>query len=235
MDRDPGKTKQLTDLALKEYDALRKGIDDRSDVTKTYGWPVVLLSFGAIAGLKSDLVSVNSALTLIPAVVFTVAALDANARHDVARIRRALALVEDRIFILVGEAALCRESKALLKCRKKGSRQLKQAVAYTIFYVLIETGVCLLLLKPKLALIDWTRSFLFFSVLSIPAILLLYSSYGTYRISTAPLWTELIAYIERSRNLKSDGSQLLYDTKSQIEFSESNEPVGDCHGPFNHS
>jgi len=217
MERDWERTKQLISLALKEYDALRKGIDDRADVTKTYGWPVVLLSVGAIAGIKSDLVSVGTALTFIPAVVFTIAALDANARHDVARVRRALALVEDRIFVLAGEAALCRESRALLKCRDKAPRQLKQAVAYTIFYALIESGICLLLLRPQWPLIDWTRTFLFGSVLSIPAILLLYSSYGTYKISTAPLWTELIAHIEQSKNRKSDGRLLLYNTRSRIE------------------
>src|SRR5205085_6636402 len=130
MVRDAETTKQLINLALKEYDALRRGIDDRADVTKTYGWPVVLLSLGAIASLKTDLISVSTALAFIPAVVFSIAALDANANHDKARARRALALVEDRLYILSGEAALCHESTALMKCRSRASKQLKQAVAY---------------------------------------------------------------------------------------------------------
>src|SRR2546421_10798584 len=108
MPREAEKSKQLISLALKEYDALRKGIDDRLDVTKTYGWPVILLAFGALAGFKSDLITVTDALAFIPAVVFSIAALDANANHDKARVRRALVLIEDRIFILSGqEPALC--------------------------------------------------------------------------------------------------------------------------------
>lgn len=213
MARDLETTKQLIGLALKEYDALRKGIDDRADVTKTYGWPVVLLSFGAIAGLKSDIVSVSTALTFIPAVVFSIAALDANANHDKARVRRALTLVEDRIFILSGDAALCHESQAFTKCRNRSSTQLRQAIVYTCLYVLIETIVCLLLLRPNWVSIDGVRSFLFCSVLSIPAILLLYSSYGTYKIFTAPLSTLLISHIEESKDLKPDGNRLLYNTK----------------------
>jgi hypothetical protein len=212
MKRDAETTKQLISLALKEYDALRKGIDDRLDVTKTYGWPVVLLSFGAIAGLKSDLVSVSTALTFLPAVVFSIAALDANANHDKARTRRALATVEDRIFILSGEPAFCHESKVLIKCRDQGTKQLWQAVAYTTVYALVETIICLRLLQPKLESIDWTRTFLFFSVLAIPALLLLYSSYGTYKVYSAPLSTLLIKCIEESKDLKGDMTRLLYDT-----------------------
>src|SRR2546421_13073773 len=199
MPREAEKSKQLISLALKEYDALRKGIDDRLDVTKTYGWPVVLLSFGAIAGLKSDLVTVPTALTFIPAVVFSIAALDFNANHDKARARRALALVEDRIFILSDEQpALCHESRAFLKCRARAANQLKQAVVYAIIYASVEIITSLLLLQPRFGLIDWTRTFLFVSVLTIPALILLYSSYGIYKVFTTPFSTLLLRHIQSS-------------------------------------
>src|SRR5688500_8118479 len=120
MTRDSETIKRLTDLAVREYDALRKGIDDRMDVTKTYGWPVVIVSIGALAGFKSDLIDSTTVLTFIPALVFTVAALDANANHDKARVRRALALVEDRLFILSNcEPGICHESIAFLKCKAR--------------------------------------------------------------------------------------------------------------------
>jgi|GEM_PF-5456335 len=216
--RDVESNKQLITLALKEYDALRKGIDDRLDVTKTYGWPVVLLSIGAIAGLKSDLVTVTTALTLLPTVVFSIAALDANANHDKARARRALTLVEDKIFILSGkEPALCYESIAFLKCRSRAFKQLKQAVTYTILYAAVETITCLLLMRPTWAGIDGIRTFLFICVLAIPALILLYSSYGSYKIFTAPLFTLLLNHIQLSKGIAPDGVALLYNTKIPIQ------------------
>ncbi|HEY0006017.1 MAG TPA: hypothetical protein VGB17_14645 [Pyrinomonadaceae bacterium] len=214
MARELETNKYLISLALKEYDALRKGIDDRADVTKTYGWPVVLVSFGAIAGLKTDLISVNAALAFIPAIVFSIAALDANANHDKARARRALALVEDKIFVLAGEPALCHESISLIKCRKRATRQYRSALIYLFVYALIETTLCLLLL-PRGRGIDWTRTFLFVSVLSVPALLMLYSSHGIYKIFTAPLSTLLLEHIERSEGLAPDGERLLYHTRTR--------------------
>lgn len=213
MRREPESRKQLISIALREYDALRKGIDDRLDVTKTYGWPVVLVAVGAIAGLKSELVNVNTALAFVPAIVFSIAALDANANHDKARARRALALVEDRIFILAErEAAMCYESMAFLKCKARALTQLKSAIAYTLLYALIEIVTCLLLLRPNVSSIDW-RSFLMFSVLSIPAVILIYSSYGIYRIFTAPLSTLLLTHILESKTANADGTRLLYNTR----------------------
>jgi hypothetical protein len=213
MARNSGTTKELINLALKEYDALRKGIDDRADVTKTYGWPVVLLSVGAIAGLKSDLVSVSVALTFIPAIVMSIAALDANANHDKARARRDITLVEDKIFILLGESSLCHESNAFLRCREIGLPHLKRAVAYTVVYALVEATISLLLLRPNLGSIDWVRTFLFGSVMSIPAILFLYSAYGAFKIFTAPYSTMLLEHIAESKTLERDGQRLLYNTK----------------------
>jgi hypothetical protein len=216
MTRDSETIKRLTDLAVREYDALRKGIDDRMDVTKTYGWPVVIVAIGALAGFKSDLIDSTTMLTFIPALVFTVAALDANANHDKARVRRALALVEDRLFILSNcEPAICYESISFLKCKARAVKGLRQALAYTSIYAVIETAICLLLLRPKLAAINWPRTFLFFAVLCIPAAILVYSSYGIYRIFTAPLETLLIGHIRNSKSLPPDGIRLLYDTKPE--------------------
>ena len=214
MTRDSETTKRLTELALKEYDALRKGIDDRMDVTKTYGWPVVIVSIGALAGFKSDLIDSTTVLTFIPALVFTVAALDANANHDKSRVRRALALVEDRIFILSNcEPVICHESISFLKCKARAAKGLRQALAYTLIYAVIETAISFLLLRPTLASINWTRTFLFFAVLCVPAAILVYSSYGIYRIFTAPLETLLIQHIQSNRTLPPDGVRLVYDTK----------------------
>jgi len=210
-------SKDLITVVLKEYDALRKGIDDRLDVTRIYGWPVVLLSFGAIAGLKSELVSLTIALSLIPAIVLSIAALDANANHDKARARRALALVEDKIFILAGnQPLLSHESKVFLKCRDEGSSYFRRALGYSLFYAVVEAIVSLSLLRPQWGLVDWSRSFLFVSVLLIPPALLLYSAYGVYRTYTKPLVTRLMSHIENSMSLESDGNHLLYNTKPPV-------------------
>jgi hypothetical protein len=210
------KPEQLISVALKEYDALRKGIDDRADVTKIYGWPVVLLAFGAIAGLKTDFVSLETALTFIPAVVFSIAALDANANHDKARARRALTLVEDRIFILTGEPALCHESRSFLKCRSRMEKQWRGYLALTLIYGLIEGFVSIQLLRPQWELIVWSRTLLFVAVLSAPALLLLYSAHGSYKIFTAPLSTLLLEHIEDSKFAEPDGQRLLYNTRVEL-------------------
>jgi hypothetical protein len=207
------KPEQLIAVALKEYDALRKGIDDRADVTKIYGWPVVLLAFGALAGLKTDFVSLDAALTFIPAVVFSIAALDANANHDKSRARRALTLVEDRIFILTGEPALCHESRSFIKCRNRMGKQWRGYLALIVIYGLIEGFVSIQLLQPKWGLILWPRTLLFIAVLSAPALLLLYSAYGSYKIFTAPLSTLLLEHIEESKFAEPDGQRLLYNTR----------------------
>lgn len=213
MPRDPKKSEQLIPLALKEYEALRKEIEARADVTKIYGWPVILLSFGAIAGINTDLISLNAALTFIPVVVMTIAALDANANHDKARARKALALVEDRIFILSGEPALCYESMELLKLKDQASRQLILSFAYVVLYLAIEILVSLTLL-PTVNQISLTRTFLYVGVLSAPAIIHLYSSLGIYRLLTSPFSTLLITRIEESKRQNADGERLLYNTET---------------------
>jgi hypothetical protein len=204
---------QLISLALKEYDALRKEIEARADVTKVYGWPVILLAFGAIAGFKSELVSVNAALTFIPAVVMTIAALDANANHDKTRARKAIALVEDRIFILSGAPALCHESMEFFKLKNQAIKQLILSFAYVVLYLSIEIPICIALL-PKADQISWARTILFVGVLSVPATLHLYSSVGIYTLLTTPFSTRLLECIESSKNLDANEEQLLYDTET---------------------
>ena len=47
-------TEDKISVVLKEYEALRKEIDVRTDATKNYGWPVIAVAFAAIVGWKPE-------------------------------------------------------------------------------------------------------------------------------------------------------------------------------------
>jgi hypothetical protein len=199
------------EIAIKEYEALRKGIDERADITKNYGWPVILLAFGAVIGFKADLVDVDSALAFIPVVGMTIAALDVNASHDIAKARIAISLVEDRIFILSGLPLLCHESMQVSDWKRKANNQLTKAIVFPSLYLLLQALVSLTLL-PGGGHVSLGRSILFVGLIITPAIIYFYSLFMVYRIFRVPFHTRLLTYIAESAGRGSDEGGLLYNT-----------------------
>ena len=196
MTQDPKRAEYLTNLALKEYDALRKEIDARADNTKTFGWPVVALALGAGLGFKFEVVSVDTALTFVPAVGMAVVALHYNSDHDKLSARRALALVEDKVFGYSGEPVLSRETTALLRERRRAAREWLVAILAVSLYAVTEFVVCWTLL-PK-GDTRWTRTLLFVLVLTLPAAITLYSSFGIRRLLSEEFNTCLVEHMRRA-------------------------------------
>lgn len=215
MTHDAEDIRHLADLAVKEYDSLRKEIEARADATRTYGWPVILLAFGAIAGFKPELIDINSALTFIPTVAITIAALDANARHEKVKFSRSIALVEDRVFLLSGAPVLCHETVELRRERRRAGRQVAKAVAFSLVYAAVESYVSLALL-PRRGTVNAARTLLFFGVVVTPLILYVYSLVMVYNLYKAPLRTCLLAHIEAHKPLPPDGARLIYDTDKDL-------------------
>lgn len=140
--------KDSIQVALKEYDGLRKEIDARTDGTKTYAWPVILLAGTTLAGAK---IGVNPHLVffLIPLVGMTIFVLATNAAFDMAKARKALARVENRIFVLSGETLLTHESCRVAEWEHGIGPLVIKQTAGTVIYWVVQVYV-FIALKAKL-------------------------------------------------------------------------------------
>ena len=175
---------KAVDLMLREYDALRKEIDARTDATRTYGWPVIALVFAGVFGLRDVLANTLDILILFaPAVAMTIAGLAANANYAIDKARLALARIEYRVFEVTGAAPLRHETEAVSQWRSPGT-QLGVAVAASILYGLVE--VWLFSAVPETT---WgsvatagTRRAAAIALLAAPAIKYLYHSVRRYQL-----------------------------------------------------
>jgi len=205
------KENESINVVLKEYDGLRKEIDARTDATKTYGWPVVILAFGAILGWKPGL-DINIALLFIPAVVMTIFALTANANHDMDKARKAIALIEDRVFILAAKPLLCHESFRVSQWRKDQWKWLTLRFIPAVVYVIIEWWLYTELPADSRSIVNSpSRKGLLVGTLSAPLLLYLVNTIFRYRLHRQLFFTSLLNEIN---NKKSPGNEqeLLYDT-----------------------
>lgn len=194
--------KFLIEVALKEYDGLRKEIDARTDATRAYGWPVIIVGVGAVAGFRTDAIDERLAVMFVPAAGMTIAALAANANLAIFKARWSLALVEDRIYVLAGKRPpppLCNESRnvgfwpEVKKFKTLRLLSLLLSVAATALYF----GL-LSLLGMQLRRgggINKTRTFVLCGVLAAPAIFLLYNSIKLYWLRGRTLTTDLMDYL----------------------------------------
>ncbi|MBD0256750.1 MAG: hypothetical protein ICV83_13610 [Cytophagales bacterium] len=132
--------KDAIQIALKEYEGLRKEIDARTDGTKTYAWPVILLGAGTLAGWKMD-INLDVVLFLIPTMVMTILTLAANASYDMDKARKALARVENRIFLLSGETLLTHESCRVIEWQENAWKRLAILFVVPLAYL---ASVCFL-------------------------------------------------------------------------------------------
>lgn len=198
-------------VVLKEYEALRKEIDARTDATKNYGWPVVAVAFAAIVGWKSDNFDFNIASILAPVIAMTIYALAANANHSIDRARVDIALVEDRIFALSGSQVLiCSESLRLKGWREDSAKRwLLEGVLPIIIYIIVE--VCFFLLLPKASWDKiWSNDFpsgffLLLGVILAPLVIYFLNTVMRYRVRSKAPCTELMksdGFIKIYRNYK---------------------------------
>jgi catechol 2,3-dioxygenase-like lactoylglutathione lyase family enzyme len=126
-------------VVLKEYEGLRKEIDARTDATRMYGWPVIILVVGAMASWKTEFARVfDIALLFMPAVGMTIAALGANANYAIDKTRVALARIEERVFDISGQVLLDHESRAIARWHRYAWRWFSAAIVASVLYVWAE-------------------------------------------------------------------------------------------------
>lgn len=190
---DPTMTPHLISAALKEYDALRREIEVRTDATRAYGWPVILFVAGGVAGIKSFDVPPDLALMVIPAGAMTIFALTANASLAMEKARKGLAEVENRIYIISDKPetpSLCHESGRVSGWgnASENKRRFLWAIAATFIYGLLIVSLGWRL-RPEdgtwwglLSKIDWTRSTILYGVMAAPAAFFLYNCVGLRRL-----------------------------------------------------
>lgn len=132
--------KDSIQVALKEYDGLRKEIDARTDGTRTYAWPVVLLAGTTLVGWK---VAINLDLVffLIPLVALIIFVLATNAAYDMDKARKALARVENRIFILSGETLLTHESCRVIEWQSGALALREKLLMGTYLWWVVEVSL----------------------------------------------------------------------------------------------
>ena len=192
----------LLTTVTKEYEGLRKEIDARSDATKAYGWPVVLLVFTVGAGWKTN-IDWNLVLLFIPAIGMTIAALAANASHDIMKARRALAVTENKIYTLTGQPLLSYESWRVSKWTTSRWRGYPLAVTILAAYCLGE-GLLFFWSLPRhedsFAQVNPRHYPERFAVLCLvllaPAAICLYNSVGSRKLIDDSLDTDLTRRIK---------------------------------------
>jgi len=173
---------KAVDLMLREYDALRKEIDARTDATRTYGWPVVALVFAGVFGWKGDVATaIDVVILLAPAVAMTIAGLAANANYAIDKARLALARIEYRVYDVTGAAPLRHETEVVSQW-KAPERPLTMAVTASLLYAVVEAwllGAVPTWGSPETV---GTRRGAAIALLAAPAIKYLYHSVRRYQL-----------------------------------------------------
>ena len=92
-------TKDQITVVLKEYDALRKDIEDRVNTPKLFFVPLLIASLAGILGWKAE-ASVDLILLFVFPLLLTILGFALNADYYVLRTARQVAKIEDKIFRL---------------------------------------------------------------------------------------------------------------------------------------
>ncbi|PYP82440.1 MAG: hypothetical protein DMF61_26345 [Blastocatellia bacterium AA13] len=130
--------KNNIDIALKEYDSLRKEIDDRLNAPKLYFVPLLFVFFGGVLGWKAEAPRDLILLFVIPILV-TFLSFVINAGYYIHRAGKRIARIEDKVFKLSGLPLLTHETETILD-RQKLPLWLSIAgqIAVMVFYIAIE-------------------------------------------------------------------------------------------------
>lgn len=134
-------TKDQIDIVLKEYDALRKDIEDRSNTPKLFFVPLLIASLAGFFGWKAE-ASVDLILLFALPLLLIILSFALNADFYVLRTARQVAKIEDKIFRLSGLSLLTHETEILHSRRQFHARKaFLVGASVCIFYFVIEAGL----------------------------------------------------------------------------------------------
>lgn len=131
--------KDHIDIILKEYDALRKEIDDRLNAPKLYFVPLLFIFVGGVLGWKAD-APLDLILLFIVPVLLTFLSIAMNAGYYIHRAGERIARIEDKVFKLSSLPLLTHETETIVE-RKRLPLWVSIAggVILATFYVITET------------------------------------------------------------------------------------------------
>lgn len=175
---------KLLPAVLKEYESLRKEIEARTDATRTYGWPVVVLVGGVVAGWKTGFV-LDVVLVFVPVVGMTIAALAANANYTIDRTRVALAHAEQRVNDLAGTVVMEEELRQVRGWGARDDRWLALAWVATLAYSILELFL-LWNLSPGSTAWSLNRGIVAVLVIAAPAVIYMYNSIVRFNLRQKP-------------------------------------------------
>ena len=131
-------TKDQITVVLKEYDALRKDIEDRVNTPKLFFVPLLIASLAGILGWKAE-AAVDLILLFVFPLLLTILGFALNADFYVLRTARQVAKIEDKIFRLSGLSLLTHETEILHSRRQFHARKaLLVGVFVCILYFVIQ-------------------------------------------------------------------------------------------------
>jgi len=107
-------TEQRISIVLKEYDALRKEIDDRLNAPKLYFVPLLFVLLAGAMGWKAD-APIDLVLLFIIPIFLTFMSFVLNAGYYLQRSGERIARIEDSVFKLSGLPLLSHETQTILE------------------------------------------------------------------------------------------------------------------------
>jgi hypothetical protein len=138
----PMNAKERLDIVMKEYDALRREIDNRTDSFRTHGVPAVTVAVAAVVGVRSN-IPPDALLALLPSVGLLILTISVTAWLYLDRVGRRLAVVEDRVYQISGEPLLTHETELILDRQIQPITWPKGAFVLSAIYVAVEAALLL--------------------------------------------------------------------------------------------
>ena len=131
-------TKDQLTVVLKEYDALRKEIEDRVNTPKVYFVPLLFVSLAGVLGWKAE-APVDLILLFIFPLFLAFLSFALNANYYLQRAARQVAKLEDKVFRLSGLSLLTHETEILhLRQQFHVRKAVFVGALICIFYLIVE-------------------------------------------------------------------------------------------------
>lgn len=209
MDRETSLTRnEMISCILKEYDAIRKEIDDKTNPFQTRAVPVLLVVAGGVISWQAKIPG-GIILLLLPTVIMAIANMTLNAWFLMDRAGRWLSIVEDRVYRTAGEALLTHETSLAIERQNGLWKWPVIGGTLPVLYIVFEYSIFSQLDPAVKSLLVVNRAFWYFFIglLLAPAGGLVFWCLAILSIRRRPLSTELSRHLLRLRQEKKE-SQL---------------------------
>lgn len=186
-------TKDEVDLLLKEYDTVRREIDNKLNTFQLRSLPVVLVVLGALFGWKSTFDIEVIPLLVVP-VAMVLISISTSSWFYIYRAGRWLAVIEDRVFAVTGRPLLTHETELLMQRQRRGPwKWAASGLVMLLAYILLESGLFWTLTPAsrELMLREWMWVLLGLLLVVAPALRTFWDCRKIYALFAEPLSSTL--------------------------------------------